>query len=120
MRPELIIFATTPPRFARRGDKLETVQRKITKTILKDYESTYEERFLKKCGLEQLEERWKNGMKLFANEQVKSSKFSDEFCPRNKINAALRWRRAFKTRKARTKFLERRTLSMFISRYLMN
>ena len=54
-------------------NKLETIQRKITKTILKDYESTYEER-LKKCGLIRLEERWKTGMITFANELVKKLK----------------------------------------------
>ena len=47
-------------------------------------------------------------MSKFADQLIKSTKFSKEFSPRNQIETELRERRVFKERTSRTQFFNKR------------
>ena len=90
-------------------------QEDIAYSISNHYKNLASNKFHRKYHLIRLEDRWKQGITRFAKELIKSSKFSDVFCPREDIPMELRRRPIFKVRRARTEqFRRRNPINTFI------
>ena len=82
---EYLILAILPGLNRKQINQLESVQRKATQSILRDYEMTYNER-LKLCKLEKLECRWERQFVKFAIKTVQSQRFKNWIKPNNNTN----------------------------------
>ena len=95
-------------------EQFETVQKKATQIMMKDYSSCYEDR-LKICKIPSLKERWEKMFVKFANDVVKSGRLQNWLIPNQNTNVVnLRKQNIFHVPLCRTERYKRSAINSVI------
>ena len=111
---EYIIVAILPLLTLNQLNQLESIQRKATSIILRNYDMSYEER-LKYCKLQSLRKRWETLFLKFAHKTVQSERFQNWIKPNSSVHQmSLRKNTTFHLPICRTERYRKSTINTII------